>query len=43
MYGAIIGDIAGSVYEYEQTKGIKNIRINGDLITKNGFLVMILF
>ncbi len=37
MYGAIIGDIAGSVYEYEQTKGIKNIRINGDLITKNGF------
>ena len=23
MYGAIIGDLAGSIYEYDQTKGIK--------------------
>ena len=37
MYGAIIGDIAGSIYEYEQTKGIKNIKINKDLIVKDGF------
>ena len=27
MYGAIIGDLAGSIYEYNQTKGIKNINI----------------
>jgi len=27
MYGAIIGDLAGSIYEYEQTKGIKEIRL----------------
>ena len=25
MYGAIIGDLAGSIYEYEQTKKIKRI------------------
>ena len=24
MYGAIIGDLAGSIYEYDQIKGIKN-------------------
>ena len=28
MYGAIIGDLAGSIYEYEQTKEVKSIRIN---------------
>lgn len=28
MYGAIIGDMAGSIYEFEQTKVIKNINID---------------
>ena len=28
MYGAIIGDLAGSIYEYDQTKKIKSININ---------------
>ncbi|MBQ3021616.1 MAG: ADP-ribosylglycohydrolase family protein [Bacilli bacterium] len=28
MYGAIIGDLAGSIYEFEQTKSIKSICIN---------------
>lgn len=36
MYGAIIGDLAGSIYEYEQTKSIKNIEIN-NLIEENAF------
>ena len=36
MYGAIIGDLAGSIYEFEQTKSIKNIRIN-NIIEKNSF------
>jgi len=27
MYGAIIGDLAGSIYEYEQTKEIKRVNI----------------
>ena len=28
MYGAIIGDLAGSIYEYEQVKQIKSIKTN---------------
>ena len=36
MYGAIIGDLAGSIYEYEQTKGIKNIKVDS-LIPENAF------
>ena len=28
MYGAIIGDLAGSIYEYSQTKEIKSVRID---------------
>lgn len=36
MYGAIIGDLAGSVYEYEQTKEVKSIVIN-KLIAKDSF------
>ena len=36
MYGAIIGDLAGSIYEYNQTKGIKKIKIN-NLIEPNAF------
>ena len=36
MYGAIYGDIVGSIYEYNQTKVIKSI--NPDtLITKESF------
>lgn len=27
MYGAIIGDLAGSIYEFEQTKTIKEVNI----------------
>ncbi len=27
MYGVTIGDLAGSIYEYDQTKGIKPIEI----------------
>ena len=36
MYGAIIGDLAGSIYEYDQTKQIKNIRVN-NIIEDNSF------
>lgn len=36
MYGAIIGDLAGSIYEYNQTKEIKNIKIN-NIIEKDSF------
>lgn len=28
MYGAVIGDLAGSIYEYNQTKKIKSVRID---------------
>ena len=37
MYGAIIGDLAGSIYEYNQTKEIKNIRINKPLLKLAAF------
>lgn len=36
MYGAIIGDLAGSIYEYSQTKEIKNIKVK-NIIEKNSF------
>lgn len=36
MYGAIIGDLAGSIYEYEQLKEIKSIHIT-ELIVKESF------
>ena len=36
MYGAIIGDLAGSIYEFDQTKSIKNINIK-DIIAENSF------
>ena len=36
MYGAIIGDLAGSIYEYEQTKEIKNVTIDR-IINNNSF------
>ncbi|MBR3325459.1 MAG: ADP-ribosylglycohydrolase family protein [Clostridia bacterium] len=36
MWGAIIGDIAGSIYEFNQLKGIKSIECN-EIISQNGF------
>lgn len=36
MYGAIIGDLAGSIYEYDQTKRITPIKMNR-IIEKNSF------
>ena len=36
MYGAIIGDLAGSIYEFEQTKSITNISIDS-IIENNAF------
>lgn len=36
MYGAIIGDLAGSIYEFGQTKSITNISIN-NIIEENAF------
>lgn len=36
MYGAIIGDLSGSIYEFGQTKSITNISIN-NIIEKNAF------
>lgn len=36
MYGAIIGDLAGSIYEYEQLSGIKSIHVD-KLISENAF------
>lgn len=37
MYGNIIGDLAGSIYEYNQIKQISNITIN-KLIEQNSFI-----
>ena len=36
MYGAIIGDLAGSIYEYNQTKEIKVIQVD-NIIEENAF------
>lgn len=36
MWGAIIGDIAGSIYEFDQIRKIKKINIK-ELIPQNGF------
>lgn len=36
MWGAIIGDLAGSIYEYSQTKKIAEINVN-NLIEENSF------
>ena len=40
MWGAIIGDIAGSIYEFKQLKGIKPIECN-EIIPQNGFYTRI--
>lgn len=37
MYGAIIGDLAGSIYEYDQVKRITKINDLKELITKDSF------
>ena len=36
MYGAIIGDLSGSIYEYDQINNIKSIQMN-NIIEKNSF------
>ena len=36
MWGAIIGDLAGSIYEFEQTKGITSVTIK-NIIEENSF------
>ncbi len=36
MWGAIIGDLAGSIYEYQQIKQISTINV-GDIISKESF------
>ena len=36
MYGTIIGDLAGSIYEFDQTKKITNIKTD-ELIKENSF------
>lgn len=37
MWGAIIGDLAGSIYEYEQTNKITTIELSKELVTENSF------
>ena len=32
MYGAIIGDLAGSIYEYDQIKNIHSIKMNNIIV-----------
>ena len=36
MWGAIIGDLAGSIYEYEQERKVKSLK-NEEIIKKNSF------
>ena len=36
MWGAIIGDLAGSIYEFEQTKSVSSIKIN-EIMPENAF------
>ena len=36
MWGAIIGDLAGSIYEYEQVKGVKTVK-NEEIIQEKAF------
>ena len=36
MYGAIIGDLAGSIYEYDQVKKVKPVKID-KIIEDNAF------
>ena len=36
MYGAVIGDLAGSIYEYDQTKKVKSINVDS-IIEEDSF------
>ena len=36
MWGAIIGDLAGSIYEYEQIKNVKSVK-NTEIIPNDSF------
>lgn len=36
MFGAIIGDLAGSVYEYEQTQNCHSVKMK-NIIEENAF------
>ena len=36
MWGAIIGDLAGSIYEYNQIKKVSKVDVK-DIIPENGF------
>ena len=36
MYGAITGDLAGSIYEFNQTKSITNVNVD-NIIEENSF------
>ena len=36
MWGAVIGDLAGSIYEYEQIKSVKPVK-NKEIIPDNAF------
>lgn len=42
MWGALIGDLAGSIYEFKQIKKISQICLD-TLIQNDSFLVMIQF
>lgn len=37
MWGAVIGDLAGSIYEYEQVKNVKPLILVDELIPDNAF------
>ena len=38
MYGAIIGDLAGSIYEFNQVSGVHSIKMNR-IIEDNSFYI----
>ena len=38
MYGAIIGDLAGSIYEFDQVSGVHSIKMN-KIIEDNSFYI----
>ena len=38
MYGAIIGDLAGSIYEFNQVSGVHSIKMN-KIIEDNYFYI----
>lgn len=38
MYGAIIGDLVGSIYEFDQVSGVHSIKMN-KIIEDNSFYI----